>query len=677
MSQAALDLLAASGEEPAAPRETPAQRSIALLTGEATPAPAKKKPSGFAMPAGRGQPTNVDIGAAAGRIEAAASAVTGAAGTAVGGLQGMGDLLTGQGAAAADDVKWWQQALTYQPRTPEGQGSLESLGAGMAHPANPLAWPGIAGEFAGGAAEEAGWGPGMSTVMRMGPEAAAALLGTPATRGAAASLAADARAVTGAARRGAETLADVAEPAAAAEALTGFGGDSASAARASQMAARPNASPELVADLRSQMQRGPLNPEAVDRQLDADALPIRMRLTEGQASGDVEIASREFNAKGKDPEIAQRFNTQNQQLIDNLDEFRREVAPQAVGHDPVQNGQSLVDAYKGVDEVARQEIAAAYKAAREANGGDLEMNAESFISKVDAAKNAKAKFLPAEISAELGQWREGAPMNLEQFEDFRTTLANASRKAERAGDGNAVHAISVVRDALEDMDLTGSPAKNVKALFDEARALARKRFDRMNPRRATYDPAYKAAVDDPVEAGESSALADNFVQKYVVGGKRAHVERMVNALSGDDLAAQTLRAAPFNYMKHRAGIDPYKNTGEFSQAGYNKALAELTPKLDMLVGPEMAENAQLLGRVASSVKQLPSGNFANRSHTFVAQAADAAKGLAERSANTLIGGNIVPVGSWAREKLDARTAAKESRERLRPAAGTLAKEKKP
>lgn len=671
MSQAALALLAT--DETDAPGESPTKRAISLLEGTAKPPPVTPPKRPFAMPGDRASGKHADLR----NVEAALNVGTGLIGTAIGGVHGVGDIVTGKGAdAAAHDVQWWQQALTYQPRTPQGQRATQGLGELMQSPANPLSWPGRVGEYAADSAEAAGWNPALVTSMRMAPEAITALTGTGAAKGAGASVMADARAAGSVAKRVGETLADVREPPIPMEApdpLMGFGTDSASAAAASQIANTKGVSAELISDLRKQVAHGPLNPEAVSRQLDADTLPIPMRLTEGQASGDVEIASREFNAKGKDPEIAQRFNDQNQHLIDNLDEIRRRAAPQAVAHDPVQSGQNAVDAYKRMDEAAREPINAAYADARALNGGDLPMDGVGFVTRADQAlkKAFKTRHLPAEIAGDLAEFRDGAPMNFEQWESLRTTLAEAARKAGRAGDGNASFAIGVVRDALEATEPVGA-ALPVKKAFDKARSLAKDRFDRIKA-----DPAYKAAIDDDVPMGESSPLADKFVEKYIVRGKRAHLEQMVKNLSGDDLAMETIRAAPFNYMKQRAGIDPYRNTGDFSQAGYNKALAELTPRLDVLVGDDLAESAQQLGRVAFSVKFLPSGNFANRSHTFVAAAAEATKGLAERGANTLIGGNIVPVGTWAREKLDARTAARESQERLRPAAGTLAKPKKP
>lgn len=670
MSKAALALLAADEDE--APVESPSKQAIALLEGRAKPA-SEPVPAGM----GLGDVSNdPDVGAG----EAVLHAVTGAAGTAVGGVAGVGSLLMGRGAQGAEDtIDWWKQALTYEPRTPAGAGATDVGAHALAKAAAPVQ---AVKNFAGSSAEEAGWGPLASTAMNMAPDAILALVGAPGVPKGGASILEDVAAAGRAV--GADKLAAKLQPAAdfvryggatlpAADPLTGFGADSASAAAASRINAAKNISPELLDDLRAQTQRGPLDPAAVDRQIDADALPIRMRLMEGQASKDPEVWSREFNAKGKDREVADRFNKQNQQLIDNLDEFRREAAPQAVAHDPVQSGQNIIDAYKAVDNAANEQIDAAYQAARDANGGDLPMDGQAFAAQADAAlkKNMKARYLPSDIAGDLAEIRDTGVMSFETFDNMRTNIAAAVRKAERGGDGNAIAALNLTRDALERAEPIGRVAE-VKPLFDRARSLARARFDRIKA-----DPAYKAAVNDDVGVGESSPLADKFVQKYIVGAPRAHVERLMGTLAGDELAMETVRAAPFNYLKQKAGIDPYRNEGNFSQHGYNRALAELMPKLDLLAGEELAEQAQRLGRVAYDVKGEPVGSFPNRSNTFIAASAEAAKGLAERSANTLIGGNIVPVGSWAREKLDARIAKKESKERLRPAAGTLAKEKKP
>lgn len=431
------------------------------------------------------------------------------------------------------------------------------------------------------------------------------------------------------------------------------------------------ASPDLQAAIRAEARQGGVNPEALDRHLEADSLPVKVRLTKGQATQDPVLISDEMNRRGKDPEFASRFNEQNQQLIDNLDEIRRETSPGVVGNDPIQNGQQIVDSYKTIDQAARDEIAAAYKAARDVNGGELPMDAQAFTKAADVAlkKNMKARYVPSEIAADLAEIRETGSMNFETFENLRTNLAAEARKAERSGDGNAAAAVNLVRDAIENVEPLGK-AKEVKPLFDKARSMAKARFDRLRA-----DPAYKAAIEDSAEIGQASPLADQFVEKYIVKGKGAHLDRMRENLSNDAAAHEVISAAALNYLKAKSGVNLYTNEGNFSQAGFNRALSEITPKIDRLLSPQAAEQVQTLGNVSRYVQAQPRGSFVNNSNTTVAaHAANIAKGAVERGVNAILPG--ADLGTLGREKLARRAEKKEVEEALKPGAGIGMKPKK-
>lgn len=662
MSKAALALLQSDESDSAEPAESPAKRAIALLEGRAEPAiNAQKVDLGDIS-------TDPDIGAGEAVLHGASKVV----GSMVGGVAGIGSLLMGRGVdSATDTAKWWEQKLTYDPRTVAGQDAVNAGAGALAKATAPIQ---AVKDYAGSSAEAAGWGPLASTAMNVAPDALLAMVGAPGIpKGAGASILEDAAAVGRVAR-------DAAAPAGAAirrtfarddiplnanptDAINPFSRESLGAAAAvpSQLA---TASPELQAAVRNEARAGGVDRAALDRHLEADSLPIPMRLTEGQATQDVAQLSHEMNRRGQDPELAAHFNQQNQQLIDNLDEIRREAAPNAVGNDHIQNGQALIDHYKAVDEAANTEINAAYQAARDANGGDLPMDAPGFTTAADKAlkKNMKARYLPAEIAADLAEFRETGTMSFEQFENLRTNLAAEARKAERSGDGNAAAAVHIVRDALESIQPVGEVAK-VKPLFDTARSLAKARFDRLKA-----DPAYRAAVDDPVAIGEASALADDFVNKFVVKGKAANIARMRENLAGQEGAAENIAAGALNYVKSKTGVNLYSNEGNFSQAGFNRALAELTPKLDELVGPKVAEQMQTLGNVARYTQAQPRGSFVNNSNTTVAGAAmNFAKSAAERGVNALVPG--ADIGTLAREKLAKRAEKKFVREALKPGAG--------
>jgi hypothetical protein len=105
-------------------------------------------------------------------------------------------------------------------------------------------------------------------------------------------------------------------------------------------------------------------------------------------------------------------------------------------------------------------------------------------------------------------------------------LYKETTKAQVANAGNEVAALSIIRDALEELPLTGGAA-TLKPLADAARAAARERFQALD-----RDPAYKAAVNDKV-------AAENFVNTFVLSkgkGTEKNVQTMMDALGkGTDL----------------------------------------------------------------------------------------------------------------------------------------------
>jgi len=351
------------------------------------------------------------------------------------------------------------------------------------------------------------------------------------------------------------------------------------------------------------------------RHIEADSLPVPVRLTEGQATGDIVKLSNEQNRRGKDPELAQRFNEQNNLLIENINEIRGRAAPDAYGTKIIENSQGIIDAYKTIDTARSEKISAAYKALEDANGGQfpidgitLAKNAETMLG-----KKLKTEFLSPSIKSQLERFKSGEPMTFENFEAMRTNLAAEIRKAERSGDGNAAMASSIVREALEQLPLTGQAAGKLKPLADTARGLAKERFDMLKK-----DPAYKAAVDDAV-------AADKYLQKFVVNGVNKNIATMVNHLGKDSVAHQHMAAGTVNWLKDKAGI--VDETGNFTQAGFNKALKQLddVKNMEQIFTPDAASQLKTLGNVARYTQAQPRGVFVNNSNTLVGALAEKAK----------------------------------------------------
>lgn len=415
-------------------------------------------------------------------------------------------------------------------------------------------------------------------------------------------------------------------------------------------------SPELRTAVESAVREtgGAVNPQVLARQIQADSLPVKVRLSEGQALGDERLISLEQNAKGRIENYSKGFKAQNDALVENLRVMRDETGPDVFSTNATEHGDTIIGRYKAIDDAARADITAKYKALEEANGGQLPIKGDAFVKAADdaLAKKMKTRYLPAEVAGDLADFRaNGGMMTFEQFENLRTNLAAAARKAERAGDGNAAGAIRIVRDALESNGMEGLPPE-LKALADEARSAAKARFDALDA-----DPAYKAAVNETVSP-------DAFVRKYVINGARDDVAKLAQAMKDDPAALQTLKVATLDHLRQAAGIDAGFN-GNFTQAGYNKALQALEPKLGSLLDPKTAETARTLGDVARYTQVQPKGSFVNNSNTYTAAAAEHAGSAVEAYLNMKTGG----VASVVKGAFKAKQAEKAAAKSFAPGAG--------
>lgn len=586
------------------------------------------------------------------RGEAALTAASGIVGTAVGGIAGIGTYATNAMGITdldpAEVIRNYQSALTYQPRTAGGQAATQKVAEVMDSPYNPLSWPGKAGEFAAEKAEAAGWSPEATTAMRMAPEVISAAVGAPVLKAAG-----NAGKVLRS-ERAAAPAAPAGPVAAEAATGTGFGADSLSAAASAiDLTGLPTHVQQAVQQARSLGK--PINREVLDRIREAESLPIPVRLTEGAATRDAALFSREQNMRARYPQLAEKFARDNQALIDNVDAIRAEVSPSVVHRNATQNGADLIDLYRNVDAAAQNEVRSAYQALEAASGGVIPLDGVTFARQTLSELRAqrKSRFLPASLEAEIRDIASGQPLTFNDFEELRTTLAAAARKAERAGDGNEARAINIMRQQLESIPMVGG-AQEVRALADHARRLARARFERIEA-----DPAYKAIVDEGLE-GNQSMLSDKFIEKYVVRAPRAALERMRENLVGDPVAQELMASGVMNYLKQKAGIDLERNTGNFTPAGYSRALGDIRAKLDVILTPEQMDRVEAIGNVAHNLIQQPKGSYVNNSNTLTGAMDETAMGVLEK---------IPVVGGAARRVVEGQRETKFIRQATKPGAG--------
>jgi hypothetical protein len=214
-------------------------------------------------------------------------------------------------------------------------------------------------------------------------------------------------------------------------------------------------------------------------------------------------------------------------------------------------------------------------------------------------------------------------------------------------------------EELEKLPLQKEAAA-LKPLADKARASAKARFQMLEK-----DPAMKAAVDDAVPA-------DKFIDKFVVNGVNKNINTMVENLGRDSPAHQHMAAGTVNWLTDKAGI--VDGNGNFSQAGYNRALKQLddVQNLNMIFNQEAASQLKTLGNVARYTQAQPRGAFVNNSNTLVgslAEKASKAVGVGVESGLNLAAPGL-QLGTSVMEMRARRAAEAETKKALETGAGT-------
>ena len=415
------------------------------------------------------------------------------------------------------------------------------------------------------------------------------------------------------------------------------------------------ASPELAAQLKKE-NPATIDPVALERYVDADSVGVR--LTKGQALQDPTLISNERNARGQDPQLAERFNEQNKALLEKAAEVKEKAAPDVYAPDYVANAEGALEYISGKVKQNESATAEAYKALDEFGAGKIQVDSKSFADNAMKALSEKEDidFLPSTIANKVKSYQEGKSMNFDQYENLRTQIARETRKAQQAGDGNAAHALSLVRGELEKLPLIGETAE-AKPLADKARATAKAEFDLVNRSNPAYNKVYADYVNGAVDTKD-------FIQSAVLRSKNKDFAKTME-LFDDPVAKQNLRAGALDLIIK----DSTDTSGNFKPARFAKAIENLdvNKKLDALFGEE-AQTLRKIAKTGQLVEARPAGAFVNESNTAVTQmAGEYAKRLATKT--PLVGGLVEPALNIMAEK-SAKKAVAES---LRPGAGVKLK----
>jgi len=402
-----------------------------------------------------------------------------------------------------------------------------------------------------------------------------------------------------------------------------------------------------------------VNTPVVLRHLEADSLPIPVRLTEGEATGNPILISEEMNLRGQNPEFAMRKNEANQQLVDNVPLIRERAAPDVYSTKTIESSQALIDEYKALDKTRNAAIDAKFTELRDKAGGELPVDSPALLKNVDQQLSKELLLTDGQGISQYRELKALADSGTMTFDQYLSMRRNLSRLSAEAKDGNVRQAARIMVQELDKLPLSNETAA-LKPIADQARGLARERFEALKK-----DPAYKAAVNDSVPA-------DKYFNKFVINGVNKNINTMIDTLGRDSLGHQHIKAGTINYLSDKAGIIDGK--GNFSQANYNKNLKRLDDvnNLGAIFDPESQLQLRTLGNVAAYTQFQPRGSFVNNSNSVVAYLANKAAGGLEQVGNVagfkFAGG--IPIGTMARQAVQRSKEKTRVEKALRPGAGS-------
>jgi len=588
--------------------EQPDELGQLILTGNAEqpkqeinqprPVQQQKEPGLIEKAIGLGE---AGLGTLSGMVAAPVSALAGIGGTLTSGKYG-----TQQGIQAGQKTAQnVQEALTYQPTTPQGQAYIQQLQS--AFEASKL--PPV----------------GVPEVMGMGMAQRPKPVEMPKVR---------------------------IEPVAPKGGLQPAGA-AATTNKAVLQQAIQQAAPDLAQELKT-INPKDLNQKALTNITEAESLKYPVRLTLGQAAEDANLISTERNARATQTQYLQRFNEQNKALQENVNYVKETTAPDVFAPNYVANAEGAME-FVG-NKIKENESATknAYEALDQYGAGKIKVDSETFANNAIKALTEKEDidFLPSIIKSKIDTYVNGKEMNFAQYENLRTQIARETRKAQRADDGNAVHALTLVRGELEKLPLIGETVE-AKALADKARSVAKAEFDLVNKDSPTYNKIYADIVN-------GKADTKDFIQSAVLRSKNADFVKMMDLFKNDPEAVQHLRAGALDIIMK----DAMDASGNFKPARFNKAIENLDVNGKLM--PLFSEDALTLKKIARAgqlVEARPAGAFVNESNTAL---------QLMKQYGSKVAGQVPIVGRFvepAQQLLQERAAKKEVKQSLKPGAG--------
>jgi len=414
------------------------------------------------------------------------------------------------------------------------------------------------------------------------------------------------------------------------------------------------ASPTLAAELKN-LDPKTLNPDVLENYLKADQFGIQ--LTKGQATGDPNLISIERNERGLKPQLAEEYAKQNRALAENADLLRKKAGEGTNEINYVGNAERSIEYYKDINKESKTGIKQAYEEIDKLGAGKIKIDSKTLGENAMKALTEKEDidFLPEKMKSKVEEFVNGKEINFDQLDNLITQISRETRKAQRAEDGNAVHALTILRGEVEKLPLLGETAA-VKVVADKARSLAAKEFGLLDKRKDTYNAVYADIVN-------GAADSKDFIPKTIFTSKNAPFKKALDLIADKPEAVQQLKAGTLDYMI-RKSTDA---SGNFNTSKFR----EFVDNLDVngKGAPLFSDDWQSIKDLAKTgqlIEAQPKGSFVSNANTTPA-AAQLAKQYGTKLAT-----KIPIVGSLVEPALQIRAEqqmAREVKETMRPGAG--------
>lgn len=381
---------------------------------------------------------------------------------------------------------------------------------------------------------------------------------------------------------------------------------------------------QMRRDVQNAMMRGEdLSPDAIGRLASFRQLrgvtPTRGALTLDPVQITREKNLAKIGANTNDTslqQLAQLENANNRALIQNLNEVAPPVSSFAAGERVQQGLQGRIDAA----EATRRGL---YDAARDSAGRQAPLNPQAFATRLDdlLKQDMSQGFLPPQFQQIANDVATGKiPLTVTTAEAIKTQLATATRSAT---DGNTRHALGLMRQALDQAplwvdDAAAGASAGLQRLPGPA-PLGEQAISAFN-RARRYNRAYMSTLEsNPAMAAVRDGVEpDRFVQQFITGNRSTAADwrQLSTSLRGDPGAREAVRGSVIEHLRSKALSGAADEVGNFSQAGFNRALREIgTEKLKAFFSPEEVEQLRAIGRVSSYLQVQPRGSAVNNSNS--------------------------------------------------------------